>query len=140
MFTTAGNGYSIQLLVYDDEFRSTGSVSIGSIEVRVGPMYQLDFIYNIGKAVGGEVFTPNPAIKIVDRGYNTISSLMYGYINAWLCLSPSSDGKLMSKTILTATIVSGIGAFTGLYINTAGHSYALCFNTTIEVSEIETEN
>jgi hypothetical protein len=140
MFKTAGIGYDVQFALLDDSGGQIGSIGTGPIRVLVGAMYRLNFISDIGKAVGGEVFSPNPVVNVVDRGCNTISTLMHGDIMSWLCQSPSPDEKLLSKTTLSAKIINGIGSFSGLFINTAGYPYAVCFNTSLEVNEFLRRN
>lgn len=102
--------------------------------VTVGGNYRLSLSHFVGTAFGGEAFSANPIVSILDKGDNIIKSINTGTVSVMLTNSPSGDEELRcTKGVsgLTVPFKNGYANFTGLYINEAGYPYELTFSTTV---------
>lgn len=134
---TAGS-YTLTIFGSSSSNVDFASVNTLSFQVTTGDMFMLSFLQYVGTATGGVSFSPNPAIAVVDRGGNTVSSVNTGSISAYLSTRPTSASSevLQPPASTTVTISYGTASFAGLYINTAGYPYVIAFHANIAVSLI----
>lgn len=134
LIKTAGTDYTLSFIAYDnnDEL-ATVVESSKPFSVTSGSMYKLIFSTFIGAATGGLPFNPNPIIAVADRGSNILTSINGYYVTASIKSSPTGKEKLLPTDKLRVSIIDGIAAFSGLYINEAGYPYSLAFTSNLNL-------
>jgi hypothetical protein len=80
-----------------------------------------------GNAYGGEIFSSNPTVAVIDRGGNVVNTENTGVVSVSLLQSPSGIETLRPLDKLSIKIESGLAVFKGLYINEVGFPYQMKF-------------
>lgn len=127
----AGSGYTLRFIGRTVGGKDFAAVSSDAFTVKVGSPYKLQFYNYTGNAFGGEKFSNNPTVGVVDRGGNVVVTST-GAVTVSLVSSPTGAEKLRTESMpsmpFTVPIMSGLAIFRGLYINEAGFPYQLGFS------------
>ena len=101
------------------------------LSVAVGKPYKLDFAQFLGPVWGGTIIALQPAVSIVDRGNNVVSSINSEYyVSVRLSGNPTNTTLFpQDETKLTVPVIGGIASFRDLYIRAAGFPYRLTFSS-----------
>ena len=124
-----GEGFTLNFVSIDlgKQIEST------EFKVSLGVVYTVLFDQPPGTARGGEVFVPQPRVRVADRGYNTVITDSTTIIRVEMHSRPPNqviNGTLTSivgDRGFEATCNNGVASFIGLKIDKAGFPYALRF-------------
>ena len=78
---TAGEGYQLKFVLYDEDELLMGTVITDEFTVEVGQKYQLGIVTQPEMAFGGSVFGSQPVLAIQDRGGNTVTDVDDGVVS-----------------------------------------------------------
>lgn len=129
MFKKAGT-YTLKFILLDTNHQAVAMTYSDPFTVSIGLKHSLSLFNFVGTAFGGEVFSANPIVGVVDKGGNVIKSINTGTVTATLTTTPTGLEKMHPKNSITVPIIDGMANFTGLYINEAGYPYQMTFSTT----------
>lgn len=97
-------------------------------DILVGPKYRLEIFDLISTAYGGNPFSPQPTVGVVDRGGNVVTATSEGSVRVEIDVNPAG-GVLQPAGLLNVSIVDGIVHFRGIFIDAAGSPYKLRYTT-----------
>ncbi len=133
MLKAAGT-YTLKFIGVDASNRAFAMTYSTEFTVNVGTNYRLSLSNFVGTAFGGEVFSANPIVSVLDKGDNIIKTINSGIVTAVLTQSPTGNEELRCEDGDDGFVVSfqnGYANFSGLYINEAGYPYEITFATSL---------
>lgn len=127
---TAGSGYIIRFIGLTSMGSPFAYVDSVAFAVATGDPYQLQFHQHHGPAWGGTVIALQPAVAVVDRGGNIVTSIDTKYY-VTVELSGNPTGAVLypeAQSSRTVKVVGGVAQFQGLYINEAAKDYRFSYH------------
>jgi hypothetical protein len=136
LFKTSGS-YTLKFILVDFMGHPVAMTVSDVFSVSTGSIYGLSLFNFIGTAFGGESFSSNPVVAVVDKGGNVLTAINNATVVATLTSSPTGFERLRSSTgMLWAPVVGGFARFFGLFINESGMGYRITFSSTVRASII----
>ena len=120
----AGSPYVLRF--YTDAAITPNFIDSGGFTVSIGPAASVQFTRQPSGALGGQEFTFQPQIKVVDAGGNLLVGEDHSSVTIAIDVNPSSGSLDVDPTgsdpnaTLSKTLVGGVANFTGLRIDRTG--------------------
>ena len=130
---TAGT-YTLKFIGLDADNKPFAMTFSDEFTVSVGAPYRISLSNFVGTAFGGEEFSSNPIVSVLDKGDNVVPTINSGTVVATLSKTPTGTEQLRTNVDgggFTATFVNGNAQFYGMYINEAGYPYEMTFSTNL---------
>ena len=120
----AGSPYVLRF--YTDAAITPNYIDSGGFTVSIGPAASVQFTQQPSGARGGQAFTIQPQVKVVDAGGNLLVGEDHSSVTIAIEVNPSSGSLDVDpassnpNATLTKTLVGGVANFTGLRIDKTG--------------------
>ena len=129
----AMKSYQLQYTLKNDIGHTFDTILSNEFDVNVGPAFQIRTVIHPENAYGGTSFGTQPVVAIQDRGFNTVTTINEGSISVKLSSDDNLNLECADITCFDVAIHAGMAHFYGLFINKQGPTYALKFNTNLNL-------